>query len=178
MVLLADLLAFVIACIFAISRVAPSRENVQALAASIAKVAGEERPLFADDEDRKKTAALLVAVSYRESTWTPGIIGDCTKDKAGKIPVDCKVDSTYPHSFCAFQIHDTSGGGPELLTDIDACVRKGIAMLRTSMTVCRAHPIAWYAEGPKGCTSERAQRISKDRMTLASWASRKAKTEP
>jgi len=44
-----------------------------------------------------------------------------------------------------------------------------MTMLRTSLRVCPSHPIAWYASGPAGCGSTRAQRISRDRMNLAAY---------
>jgi hypothetical protein len=170
------LLAFVLRCMAAL---APAdvieREHVQNLALSIARVALEERPLYANDEDRHKTVATLVAVSFRESLWRVDAVGDCTTN--GKNAVQCSVPgSRDPQSFCAFQINRSSGGTRSLLDDADACVRKGITMLRTSMKVCPVHPIAWYAAGPKGCEDLRAQRISKDRMNLASYAASKAKT--
>jgi hypothetical protein len=76
------------------------------------------------------------------------------------------------HSFCAFQIHDSSGGTRSLTTDATACARYGYKMLHASIRICRAHPVAWYAEGPHGCESARAQRISADRMALAASLSR------
>ena len=67
------------------------------------------------------------------------------------------------------QIHDRSGGSPALNDDLDLCISTGLKMLRTSMRMCPSHPVAFYAEGPRGCTSKRAQRISNDRVALAKW---------
>ena len=92
----------------------------------------------------KKTAALVVAVAFRESTF------------------DMKAKSkTNDH--CAMQINRR----PDLAEDPSACVRVGVTMLRESMRACPGHPIAFYAEGPRGCASTRAQNISRDRMALA-----------
>ena len=35
------------------------------------------------------------------------------------------------------------------------------------MKMCPAHPLAFYAAGPAGCESARAQRISRDRIAIA-----------
>ncbi len=122
---------------------APGRDHAE-LAGAIVQAIGEAPPLFRDDDGRRRTAALLVAVAFRESSFRMSA-----------------VSKTGDH--CAFQIH----GRPELADDVDACTRVALAMLRESMRACRAHPLAFYAEGPRGCSSVRAQRISRDRMTLA-----------
>ncbi len=132
----------------AMSLLAPDRDHAE-LGDAIARVVDASAPLFTEDVDKRKTAALVVAVAFRESSLRLNIVGD------------------HGRSFCALQIHETSGGTKALLTDADACVRHGLGMLRTSGKVCAAHPLAWYAEGPNGCTSPRAQRISRDRMALA-----------
>ena len=93
----------------------------------------------------------MVAVAFRESTFVADALGD-------------KGDS-----FCAFQIHRSSGGSPALLEDVDACVSAGLSLLRQSIRVCPSYPIAWYASGPLGCGNARAQRISRDRMNLAAY---------
>jgi hypothetical protein len=144
-----SLLAFVLA---AMRILAPDRDHAE-LGAAIAEVVEAEAPLFAEDADRTKTAALVVAVAFREGSLRLRVEGDL---RGGK-----------PTSFCTMQIHRSSGGSTELNDDPSACIRAGLAMLRTSSRVCRAHPVAWYAEGPKGCTSPRAQRISRDRLWLA-----------
>jgi hypothetical protein len=129
---------------------APLRTDLSPLAETIARVVEAERPLFAADDDRRKTAALVVAVAFRESSFR----------------MDA-VSKTDDH--CALQVH----GRPDLAKLPDECIRTGVAMMRESMRVCAAYPLAHYAEGPRGCASARAQRISKDRMTLAAWVARK-----
>lgn len=140
-----SVLPFVLA---AMSILAPGRDHAL-LGGAIARVVDVERPLFEKDTDRRRTAALLVAVAFRESTFIADAVGD-----GGK-------------SFCALQIHRSSGGTAALLTSADACVEKGISMLRTSLRTCPSSPLAWYASGPLGCENARAQRISRDRMALA-----------
>lgn len=142
-----SVLPFVLA---AMTQLAPGRDH-QVLGGAIARAVDSNKPLFVNDDDRRRTAALLVAVAFRESTFKADAVGDHGK------------------SFCAFQIHRSSGGSPELLEDVDACARTGLTLLRTSLKVCSAHPIAWYAAGPQGCDNQRAQKISRDRMALAAW---------
>jgi hypothetical protein len=142
-----SVLPFVLA---AMTQLAPARDHSE-LGGAIARAVDSNKPLFANDADRRRTAALLVAVAYRESTFIPDVVGD------------------KGQSFCAFQIHRSSGGSPELLSDVDACVRSGLTLLRTSIRICPSYPIAWYASGPIGCSNSRAQRISRDRMNLAAY---------
>lgn len=129
------------------------RGDHRRFAEAVTAVVDAEPALFKDDPSKEKTAALLVAIGYRESSFKLDAVGD-----GGK-------------SVCAFQIF---GGRRELLTQPEACARTAFAILRESMRVCPAHPLAVYAAGPGGCTSERAQRISRDRMALAKWALGKA----
>lgn len=131
-------------------QLAPGRDH-QVLGGAIARAVESNKPLFVNDEDRRRTAALLVAVAFRESTFNADAIGDHGK------------------SFCAFQIHRSSGGSPALLEDVDACTRTAFSLLRTSLKVCPSHPVAWYAAGPQGCDNDRAQKISRDRMALAAY---------
>lgn len=134
--------------------VAPGRDHSE-LGGAILRAVEAEYALFKDDGDKRKTAALLVAVAFRESSLTLGAIGD------------------QGHSVCAMQIY---GGSRALLTDADACVRKGLAMLRVSVRVCPKAPVAHYAVGgTAACSNARAIRISNDRMALAR---RLAKVQP
>lgn len=121
----------------------PGRDHLE-VGSAIAEVVEESAPLFRDDGDRRRTAALVVAVAFRESTFR-----------------NDAVSSTA--DYCALQIH----GRPDLADDVGACIRVGLAMLRVSLRVCAAHPLSFYAAGPRGCSSPRAQRISRDRMALA-----------
>ena len=150
------LLAWVMA---ASSLLAPGRPH-DPLAEAIASGAEAEAPLFKGDDDRRKTAALLVAIAFRESSLRAEAVGDHV---AGK-----------PTSFCAFQIHLPFGAksadgwtGADLLKDPHRCVSAAMRMLRESMHMCPAFPLAFYAAGPAGCEDARAQRISRDRLAIA-----------
>lgn len=146
------ILFFVLA---AMTSLAPGRDHT-VLATAIAARVLDEPPLFQADVSKLRTAAYLVAVAFRESSLTLDIAGD------------------HGRSFCAFQIHDSSGGTAALRSDADACVAKAFGMLRTSMHECPSSPLAWYAEGPRGCSSARAQRLSRDRLALAARLVREA----
>ena len=150
------LLAWVVA---ASALLAPARQH-DPLAAAIAASAEAEAPLFKGDDDRLRTSALLVAIAFRESSLRADAVGDHV---AGQ-----------PTSFCAFQIHlpfgaKTADGwtGADLVEDPQRCVTAAIRMLRESMRMCPAFPLAFYAAGPAGCENARAQRISRDRLAIA-----------
>jgi hypothetical protein len=152
-----DLFTWVLA---ASATLAPGRAH-DAFAQAVVSATESEAPLFVDDADRKKTASLLVAVAFRESSLDLGALGDKRNGRAT--------------SFCAFQIHLPHDGertrdgytSDDLVSDPEKCVRAAMHMMRMSMRVCPAHPLAWYAEGPAGCGSRRGQAISRDRLAIA-----------
>ena len=144
-------LAFTLA---AMASLAPER-NHDTLGRAIADRVDAESPMFGADPDKRKTASWLVAISFRESSFKNDI-----------------TSKTADH--CAFQIHLSPGAkttegwsAADLRDDAGKCVAVAFRMLRTSLRLCEAHPLAWYAEGPRGCASPRAQRLSADRMWLA-----------
>lgn len=116
----------------------------QELAAAVADGVEKADPLWADDPSKVKTAALVVAVAWRESAF----------DQKAHSPTD---------DWCVLQIH----GRKDLAENLAGCVRVGIEALRWSLRTCAAHPVAPYIAGAMGCKSERAQRMSNDRMRLA-----------
>lgn len=135
-----SLISFVLV---AMSALAPNRDHSE-IGNAIVQVVEAEAPLFAGDDDRRRTSALIVAIAFRESGFRNDV-----------------VSKTNDH--CALQVN----ARPDLAKDPVACVRVGLSMLRTSMRVCPSHPIAFYASGPAGCTNARAQRISADRLWLS-----------
>jgi hypothetical protein len=150
------LLAWVVAASTLLAPNGPHAPLAEAIAARVEA----EAPLFKGDDDRRKTAAFLIAIAFRESSLRPNAVGDHV---AGK-----------PTSFCAFQIHLPFGAktgegwtGADLAEDPDKCVTVALRMLRQSMQACSAHPLAYYASGPSGCENVRAQRISRDRLAIA-----------
>ena len=134
------ILFFVLA---AMSSLAPGRDHIDA-GTAIARVVMSEPPLFKDDPDRLRTAALIVAIGFRESSL--------------RNDVKSKTDD-----HCMMQINRR----PDLALDVEKCVRVAVSMLRESMRMCPEYPIAFYASGPGACENARAQRISRDRMAIA-----------
>lgn len=150
---------------------APGRDH-GVLGGAIARVVDAEPPLFKGDDERIKSAALVVAVTFRESSLRADALGDRVKGK--------------PTSFCAGQINLPNGArtaegwtGEELVADVDKCLRVTYRMLRESVRIDRRFPVAFYARGknylpclvgtegtpPPVCAE--ARRISNDRMAIA-----------
>lgn len=128
---------------------------------TIAAVVESEPPLFQNDADKHHTASLILAIGWRESGLRTRIHGDCDESKPGE---PCKGK---PHSFGFLQLHDSSGGSEAHNDNPALCTRVGMSMLRTSMRIDPLNPISFYASGPRGYKTERAQRISRDRVALA-----------
>jgi hypothetical protein len=118
------------------------------LATAITQAIDDEGALFAPDVELHRTAALLVAVAFRESSLDTRQVGD------------------NGASFGAFQLHASSGGTAALLDDPIAQARIAHRMIKASIRADREHPIAQYARGPRFRSLE-AQRISNDRMALS-----------
>lgn len=136
----------------AMALLAPAQDHDElALAEAMVRALEHAPPIFDDDDDQRKTAALMIAVAFRESSFRLGAVGD------------------QGRSFCAMQIHVSSGGSRALLEDADSCVRKGLEMLRASARVCPHAPVAHYAFGraTAACSNTYAIRISRDRMAIA-----------
>jgi hypothetical protein len=129
--------------LFAMMTLAPGRDHA-ANATAITSVLLDERPLFKNDGDRMRTAALVVAMAFRESSLRNDV-------------------SSATNDYCLMQINKR----PDLANDPAMCVRVAMVMIRESMRMCPEYPIAFYASGPIGCTNVRAQRISRDRLALA-----------
>ena len=112
------LLAWVLA---ASSTLAPGRAHDRLAEAIVTRVEAEA-PLFKDDEDRRKTSALLVAIAFRESSLRADAVGD--------------FQGSHPTSFCAFQLHVFASrtregwNGQDLIDDPDKCVFEAVALDR------------------------------------------------
>ena len=127
----------------AMASLAPGREHIEN-ATAIASVVLDEPPLFKSDESRLRTAALIVAIAFRESSFR--------NDAKSKT-----------NDSCLMQVNRR----PDLAKDPVKCVRVAMAMLRESMRMCPDHPLAFYASGSGACTNERARKISDDRTRIA-----------
>lgn len=126
----------------------PSREPDLELAIATVEELQASPSLYAHDELRIRSLALVVAIQFRESTFRNAAVGD-----GGQ-------------SFCAMQVHASSGGTRALLASPRECVAAGLALLRRSIALDRAHPVAAYARGPRYKTEE-ARSISDDRVRIA-----------
>lgn len=134
------LLEFILAAMHAL---APQRDHT-ALGGAIVHVIEAEGCLVKGSDCERRSAALALAVGYRESGFRLDAIGD------------------QGRSLCAFQVQSTDR---TLLTDARACALEGYRRLRESLIACRGS-IAAYAAGT--CGSERGKRIDRDRKALAS----------
>lgn len=168
------LLEFVLVCMLIAM---PARFHAP-LAIAITHAVEAAPPLLANDEKKRRTAALLVAVTFRESGGRPTATGDCPHLPAGS-PL-CTADKAT--AWGAFQVAlprgaKTSEGvtGRELLADPDMQATVALRMLRESLQAARTcgSELGLYAAGPQ-CSSERAKRISADRMAIAKSLYRRA----
>ncbi|HXG69945.1 MAG TPA: hypothetical protein VNJ04_04950 [Gemmatimonadaceae bacterium] len=130
----------------AMQSLAPGRDHAEN-ATAIATVVLSEPALFRDDESRMRTAAFMVSVAFRESSLRNGAIGD------------------HGNARCMFQLWNAPSG---VLTDPELCARIALVRMRESARACgKDNMLGLYAVGPKGCSSEHAKRISRDRRALA-----------
>jgi hypothetical protein len=143
-------LFFVLACMLDL---APGRDHITN-ATAITSVVLSEPPLLRNDEDRIRTAAFVVAIAFRESSF--------------RNDVKSKTNDS-----CMMQINKR----PDLAEDPEKCVRVAMSMLRESFRMCPLHPLAFYASGPGACENERAQRISRDRLAIAAQLVKKHRAE-
>lgn len=133
--------------------VTPWASTYEDTAQAIADVVQAEEPLFAEDDDRVRTAALLVAVGWTEGRFNAHAIGD------------------HGSAMGEWQIHASSyapeAARPGYLDDVELQARVALRMLRTSLTACRWRPVddrlAWYTSG----TCTRGGGASRFRMAIA-----------
>ena len=110
----------------------------------LGRVLEQEAPLYLDDDDRHKTAAVMVALAWFESRFRLDAVGD------------------HGRSVCAYQIHH---GSRALLDDPAECIRAGLRHVRHSMMTCPESPLSVYARGR--CDSDEGRKLSGHRMALA-----------
>lgn len=140
-------------------------DDLVAVAIASACLAGESP--YADDADRVKCSSVLVSIAFREGSFQPHVIGDKGASYGTwqiNLPGKAKTIEGW--------------SGPLLLDDTQAAARVALRMVRESFRICPAAPLSFYAEGPRGCTSPRGQRISADRMNLARWVRGKVEVRP
>jgi len=125
----------------------------------------DERPLFAGDDGRAKTALTLLGLTRYESDWHVDVDNGTTRgDKGrswclGQVLLDAKGAKTTAEGWT----------GPDLVADRRKCLRVVLRMARESFVACRALPVeerlALYARG--SCESADGRKLSRTRMALA-----------
>lgn len=125
-------------------------------------------PLFADDQDRKKTSSLLLSIAFYESGFVKAVDN-------GKLRGD------HGESYCLLQVRTGQGTvqyGPEemrqwrgedLIADRKKCIRAGLEALRISVQKCPAgangESLNLYATGRCDIQSREAR----NRWRTAIW---------
>jgi hypothetical protein len=142
------ILALMLACLPKSAHPAPWASSYPETAEAIADVASHEAPLYAGQDGRDRTIALLVSLAWFESTFKPGAVGDQGK------------------SHGLFQVQ---GYGD--LTDARDATRAALEILRQSFRVCKARPpsewLGFYTSGRGTC--ENGLRESRHRFQKAQW---------
>ena len=137
------------------------------LAFGIESAIKQEGCIFNGSDCERHSAALAVAIAFRESTFQVDAEGDCDPQTAEERRRG--VPKKHCQSFCAFQIFKGSRG---LLSDANACALEGYRRIKESFSRCRGS-LSGYASGE--CNSVYGARIDNDRKALAKWAFSKVK---
>jgi len=142
----------------------------------------DEAPVFQGPNARKRTAALMLAVSKYESGWSEIVLA--TGAERARL---AKVGwNDGGRSWCYMQINLGKRGtantytrgwtGPELLDDPRKCAAVGLTVLRSSYGQCRSNPhlhrLAAYAGGAcwRGLRASAARVALGDRWaTVGGW---------
>lgn len=132
------LLSFVMSAMLLLS---PGRDHTE-LGKAIADVIEEKGCLYTGKDCERRSAAMLVAIAFRESSFRI----DAENKKEGSV--------------CAFQIWK---GDRRLLSDPAACTLAGYLKLKESLRACGS--MAGYASG--SCTNAAGIRIDRDRKNIA-----------
>jgi len=141
-------------------------QRYEGIAAAISRVSLDprERPLYSGALGRARTAALLLTLSYHESSWRRDVDYGLGRHAHGGGRYHCilqvAVDGTTQEGWNAM----------DLESDRELCVRAALHILQRSRGGCRsAGPDAWlrlYASGH--CTRGR-KAIAKRLKTFRSW---------
>ena len=176
------LLEYVLVCLVYLVPARPVFQHVP-LAIAITQAVEESAPLFKDDRPtvvddvqlpaKSRTAALMAAVAFRESTARSRAAGDCR----GLPPGSPQCTPEKARSFGAFQQWIDPGNkslsglrGVDFLDRADLQAKDAIGMMHTSFKACREFPLAWYAHGRdarEACEDRRSQMLSNERLWYA-----------
>lgn len=164
------LTAWILNLILTLQPSAPWSETYGRTAEAIARVS-EASPVFAGEDGPARTAAMLVALAWFESSFRPDAAGDCDR----KQPNGMCAPGGRPRSFCLFQIGESNFAAlgvtrEQVQTDVDVCADAAIRMVRISFQVCRARPLedrlGHYASGGSSCDGVAA---SRNRIRKGMW---------
>ena len=151
--------AWILSLMLALSpaAVTPWADSYPETARAIAKAATED-PIYAGPFASERTAATLVAISFFESTFKPGALGD-KSTSVGRYQIS-------QSNFAALGITKA-----ELLADPDVEVRAALRMIRDSFAICKGRRaedwLAQFAAGHGTCTNAGGILASRRRMGLA-----------
>jgi hypothetical protein len=141
------LVAWILSLMTILQPEAAWKDTYPATAAAIDQVVTEQPSIFTDDhEGRAKTAAVLVALAWAESTFKPNAVG------AGGVRG-------------LYQI-----GGKGDLSDPLKASRVALEMVRESFRLCKARPVeerlAVYAAGGVSCKDMPEKILAKSRFRV------------
>jgi hypothetical protein len=141
------LTSWILSLMIALQPEAPWSGTYPETAKAIDEAVQEQPSLFTDDaEGRAKTAGILVALAWAESTFKPNAVG------AG-------------HVRGLFQI-----GGHGDLSDPHKAARVALELVRESFRICKARPVeerlAVYAAGGTSCKDPPAEALRKSRFRV------------
>jgi hypothetical protein len=150
---------WVLALMVSLQPEAPWRSTYGGTAIAI-DAAAHEAPLYPGEDGPERTAALLVAVSWRESRFDPmAVATDCCGTSLGLL-----------------QVHDTNARrlglmGVNELFDPLTNARAALVLLAESLRICAALPepdrLSEYAVGRAVCDAPAGVRDSRAKVRLA-----------
>lgn len=155
------LAAWILSLMVTLQPEAPWKDTYPATAAAIDQVVEEQPSLFTDDhEGRAKTASLLVALAWSESSFKPNAVGK--RGVRGLYQIGAKGD----------------------LSDPLKASRLALEMMRESFRLCSARKVeerlAVYAAGGTSCKDPPADALNKSRFRVAKafWLVKKSPPPP
>lgn len=145
---------------------AQAMERYEGIAAAISRVSLDprERPLYPGALGRARTAALLLTLSYHESSWRRDVDYGLGNLAHGGGRYHCilqvAVDGTTQEGW-----NET-----DLVSDRELCVRAALHILQRSRGGCRSRgPDAWLRLYASGDCTRGGKAIDKRLKTLRSW---------
>lgn len=128
------------------------------IAEDLARVVETSPPLFSGPLARERTAALVLAQAFHESSFKRDVDEGRRRGDAGKAA-------------CLMQMHRAPQGwtADELVADRAKCFRAGLELMRRSLAVCRASRIELRLAAFTGGRCDRGQYESERTFVTAAW---------